>query len=686
MRYIFFVLFLICGHLFAQPKKTTDWQMSYSVAQAEVGEVIEVVFSVSIDKAWYLYSSDFDPECGPKVTTFNFLPHPSYELVGKIYPAQKPKKKFDDVFGCDYTYFMEKAEFRQKIKIKDKNLEVKGNVDFQTCTVQDGMCIPFDYEFPFGKIPKITIASGAEKKNELESSQPDPVAQIEPQPEEQATQAAVSSSRVDYDKKSKEKESLWAFMILAFVSGIAAIFTPCVFPMVPLTVSFFSKKNKIHALVYSLSIVGIYSLIGAILAPVMGPSAAYVLSTHWLPNLLFFTIFLLFALSFFGMFDIVLPSSLVNAMDKNSEKGGFLGTFFMAFTLVLVSFSCTGPIVGSILIASAGGEVLKPVVGMFSFSAAFALPFGLFAFFPSLILDNKGRSKVKSGGWLNSVKVTLGFVELALAFKFLSMIDLIYHFGILDRDVNVAIWMAISLFLGLYYLGKIQLPHDSPVTHISVPRMLLALLCFSFFMYLLPGMFGAPLNSLSGILPPTTTHSFDLAHVVRQNSGGGAGESELTEEPLYGDKLHFPHGLKGYFDYEQAMRVAKKLNKPVFVDFTGHSCANCRKMEDAVWPKPEVLKRLKNDYVLLALYADESSLKPESTWYTSRVDGRMKRTIGQQNLDFQIEKFSENAQPLYVLLDHDGSLLQSPRAFDTDVSAYVQFLDAGLQEFKNRRK
>ncbi len=669
----------------------SKWAMEFSERKVPVGQIVDLIFTVKIDKNWYLYSNDFSADCGPIVASFTFFPHPSYELIGQTLPI-KPKKKVDEVFGCEVSYFLEKAEFRQKIKILSQDFKISGLIRGQICSEVDGKCVNIDdLEFPAkGQKPDIEIVA-------LEKGGLEVIAQNKQNQEVKTASSDTlrsdsmpkpTTSRKEYSIRTESKdESLLGFMVVAFLSGLAAIFTPCVFPMIPLTVSFFSKKQKIHAFIYSVSIIAVYSLTGAVLAPLMGPGAAYVLSTHWLPNLLFFLIFLAFALSFFGMFDIVLPSGLVNAMDKNAEKGGFLGTFFMAFTLVLVSFSCTGPIVGSILIASAGGETVKPIAGMFAFSSAFALPFGLFAFFPGLILDNKGRSKIKSGSWLNSVKVTLGFIELALAFKFLSVIDLIYHLGILNRDVNIAIWMAIALFMGLYYLGKIRLPHDSEVTHVPVLSMLLALICFAFFFYLLPGMFGAPLNALSGILPPSTTHSFDFKTIVRENSDSQndiSSSNQLDEVPLYGDRLKFAHGIKGYFDYEQGMRVAKKLRKPVFIDFTGHSCANCRKMEDLVWSDPEVLKRLKNDYVMIALYADENLVKPESQWYVSRVDGRMKRTVGQQNLDFQIEKFNENAQPLYVLLDNDGTLLQNPRAFDTNVQEYIKFLDAGLAEYKKR--
>jgi thiol:disulfide interchange protein DsbD len=348
----------------------------------------------------------------------------------------------------------------------------------------------------------------------------------------------------------------------------------------------------------------------------------------------------------------------------------------MAFTLVLVSFSCTGPIVGSILISSAGGELVKPVLGMFSFGLAFAIPFTLFAIFPEWM-----QRLPKSGGWLNSVKVVLGFLELALAFKFLSIADLVYHWGILDRDIFLAIWIVIFSALGLYLLGKIRLPHDSKVEHIGVPRLLLALLTFAFVVHMIPGLWGAPLKILSGYLPPITTQQFKI-------DGGIATDdtpSTSTELIKYGDRLKIPHGIQGYFDYEQALEVAKREGKPLLIDFTGHGCVNCRKMEENVWVDPQVLKRLKEDFVMVALYIDERLELPESEWYTSSYDGKVKKTLGKQNADFQITRFNNNAQPYYVILDHNEQLLAKPRGYNTDIGAFVEFLDGAKKEFELRK-
>ncbi|MDP4205025.1 MAG: thioredoxin family protein, partial [Bacteroidota bacterium] len=455
-------------------------------------------------------------------------------------------------------------------------------------------------------------------------------------------------------------------------------------------VSFFIHTGKtkaqaiLHALIYGISIIAIYTVIGTIVAVSFGPDAANFLSTHWLPNILFFLVFMIFAFSFFGMFEIVLPGWVVNKADKQSDKGGFIGAFFMALTLVLVSFSCTGPIVGSILVESAGGQVLKPIVGMFGFAVAFALPFTLFALFPSWL-----KNLPKSGGWLNAVKVVLGFLELALGLKFLSIADQTYHWRILDREVYLAFWIVIFFLLGLYLLGKLKFAHDSETKHISVPRLMLAIITFTFVVYLVPGMFGAPLKAIAGYLPPQTTHDFDLHQIIRdeiqinadgiQNGAGG-----LAEKPKYGEFLHLPHGLHGFFDYEQGLAYAKQQNKPVFIDFTGHGCVNCREMEARVWSDPRVLKMLKNDFVVIALYVDDKTELPEKEWVKSTYDGKIKKTLGKKYADFQTSRFGVNSQPYYVLLDYDQSQLVPAKTYDLNPDNFIDFLNKGLEAFKRK--
>ncbi|MFC3416640.1 protein-disulfide reductase DsbD family protein [Algoriphagus hitonicola] len=490
------------------------------------------------------------------------------------------------------------------------------------------------------------------------------------------------AARTDFEPDGESDVSLWGFMVLAFLAGLAALLTPCVFPMIPMTVSFFTGRAKSkssgirQAFIYGFSIIGIYTIAGTAVAAIQGPEFANWLATHWLPNLFFFGIFIFFALAFLGLFEITLPSGLVNKVDAKAEKGGLTGIFFMAFTLVLVSFSCTGPIVGSILISSAGGELIKPVLGMFSFSLAFAIPFTLFAIFPEWM-----NRLPKSGGWLNSVKVVLGFLELALAFKFLSIADLVYHWGILNRDIFLIIWIVIFGALGLYLLGKIRLPHDSKLEYIGVPRLLLALFTFMFVVYMIPGLWGAPLKYLSGYLPPMSTQQFKMGAISTTGESG----SYILDEPVkYADILEIPHGIKGYFDYEQALRAAKEADKPLLLDFTGHGCVNCRKMEENVWVDPEVLSRLKEDFVMVALYIDERLELPEEEWYTSEYDGKVKKTMGKQNADFQITRFQNNAQPYYVILDHNEELVAKPRAYDTDIQAFVEYLDGAKAEFEKR--
>ena len=446
------------------------------------------------------------------------------------------------------------------------------------------------------------------------------------------------------------------------------------------------RKSLFEALFFGGSIIAIYTIIGTLVAVLFGTGVANFMSTHWIPNVLFFLIFLFFAAWFFGMFEITLPNWMISKSDQQVDKGGFGGPFFMAFTLVLVSFSCTGPIVGTILVESAGGALLEPIIGMLGFSVAFALPFTLFAIFPSWL-----SNLPKSGGWLNSVKVVLGFIELALGLKFLSVADQTYHWGILDREVYLALWIVIFALLGFYLLGKLRFKLDSPSTHTSVPRLLLAIISFSFVVYMFPGMFGAPLKALSGYLPPMTTHDFDLNELVRNNApttaltSNAEEPSSICEKPKYADQLHLPHGLEGYFDYEQGLACAVKQNKPVFIDFTGHGCVNCRQMEDRVWGDPRVLKRLREDFVVIALYVDDKKIKlPEEEWVVSEYDGKVKKTLGRKYQDFQITRFNQNSQPLYVLLDTDGNELVPPRAYNLDVEGFIAFLDSGIQAFNSK--
>ena len=490
-----------------------------------------------------------------------------------------------------------------------------------------------------------------------------------------------------------QESSIWNIFFICLVTGLLAVLTPCVFPLVPVTVSFFLKRSKSrtegirNAVWYSLSIILIYTIPTLLLTLAFGDKALYTLSTHPVTNLLFFAIFILFAISFFGAFEIGLPNSWANKADEKAGKGGFSGIFFMALTLVIVSFSCTGPIVGTLLgQTSTKGVSLAPVLGMLGFGIGLALPFSLFAFFPSML-----QSLPKSGGWLNTVKVTFGFIELALAMKFLSNVDLAYHWRLLDREIFLVIWIVNFILLGFYLLGKLKFSHDSDLPYISVPRLFFAMMAFCFSLYLVPGLWGAPLKGIGGWLPHTSTQDFDL-HQLKyqlqdlQKQGVGASPSgtnkSAAKPPVkYTDKLHVPLGLTAYFDLDEGMAAAKALNKPVMLDFTGHSCANCRKMEAEVWDDPEVLRRMKEDFVLVSLYVDEpTDLSPKEQYTNAK--GEKITTLGQKNLDYEVTKFGFNAQPLYMFLDLNGNLLSDVKyGYDSNKEKFINHLQTVKEAF-----
>jgi thiol:disulfide interchange protein len=690
----FVLIVLAFGNSFGQLIKPPVWSYSYSKEEVKVGEEVELIFSARIPINWYIYGNDFDPNLGPGPTIITLVEDPSFLLVGGV-EMSKPKRKYDDIFEMDISYFEGLGEFRQKIKVLNTRLNISGEIDYQMCTDIDGRCVPFDHEFTFtAPISIILPASSSVSENQTETIVEDSTVIADSLTVEEGTEASTfSTSPEQLSREDRERGflatrdvndaySLLAFMIISFLAGLAALLTPCVFPMIPLTVSFFTGKSKTRkqaigqALFYGFSIIAIYTLAGTIVSRVNGPEFANFLSTHWVPNVAFFLIFIFFALAFLGMFEITLPSGFVNKIDKQADKGGLYGTFFMAFTLVLVSFSCTGPIVGSILVESAGGMVLKPILGMFAFSLAFAIPFTLFAIFPEWM-----NNLPKSGGWLNTVKVFLGFLELALAFKFLSIADLAYHWNLLDRNLFLVIWISVFLGLAFYLFGMFRMPGDSKSEHISVPRLLLALTTLGFVIYMLPGLWGAPLRGLSGFLPPMKSGMYSF-------NGGGVTAAASDEEfpcgvkPRFSDLLEIPHGIAGYFDYNEAIACAKAQNKPLFIDFTGHGCVNCREMEAKVWSDPEVLRRLKNDFVVLALYVDDKTELPESEWYTSSYDSKVKKTIGRQNADFQITRFNNNAQPYYIILGKNEEMLIAPKAYDLSIPGFVQFLDEAKAVFE----
>jgi thiol:disulfide interchange protein DsbD len=701
------LLMMLMPTLFAvgQIINPTHWSFSVSKNNLKAGDVAELIFKVKLDATWHLYSNDFDPNLGPKVAVFKFTPSKDYKLIGDVKPIGAVEE-YDEIFEGKVRLFHHHAEFRQKVKILAP-CSISGSYETQSCSEKIGKCVDQEGDFSFG--PFEVSAGGTESRNipdkavssetspvtsETTSSSDTGISKADSQQVQNANaEEAVSSGNNKTASESGKaapppisEESLWAFFLAAFLSGMVALLTPCVFPMIPMTVTFFTRQSKSRsegigkAGLYGLSIIFLYVLIGTAVSRINGPEFANFVSTHWAPNVFFFLVFLLFGLSFLGLFEIVLPSSLVNIADRQSDKGGIYGIFFMAFTIVLVSFSCTGPIVGSILVESAGGAVLKPIIGMLGYSLAFALPFTLFAIFPQWL-----SSLPKSGGWLNSVKVVLGFLELAFALKFLSIADLAYHWRILDREVYLAAWIVIFALMGFYLLGKIRLPHDSAMEKIPVIRLALAIVVFSFVVYMIPGMWGAPLRALSGYLPPESTQDFRF-QTGSADAGNSAPEEGLCDVPRHADILHLPHEIQGYFDLKQALACAKEKNKPVFIDFTGHGCVNCREMEANVWSQPEVLKRLKEDFVVTALYVDDKTELPQSEWYVSPYDQKEKKTIGKQNADLQVRDYQSNSQPMYVLLAPDGSLLTPPRSYDLDVEGFVKFLDSGKENLRSKVK
>jgi thiol:disulfide interchange protein DsbD len=712
------VLFFLHFSANAQIEEHAHW--TFSSEKGSNGEVT-LIFDVDIDEGWHLYSP-YNPPGGSLPLTIEYNDNSGFEKIGNIIEIPKPTVVYDDIFMKDEYFFEHHATFKQKIKVlSSKDFKITGTIEGQTC-LADGRCVSFSKDFSFDikgvkqqnsnntqvtdnqqivsddgtssdinednevnvDTPAIDTSSDAKTVLLDSNSKDTSVQKISYEP---TGYTPILVNNNEYESSGK-KRSLLGFFLISFLLGLAALLTPCVFPMVPMTISFFikgkdSKRGKLNASLYGLSIVAIYTLpiaIIIIIAQLFGAGDsisgdfANFLSTHWLPNILFFLIFMIFAASFFGAFEITLPHKFVNKMSSKSGQGGFLGIFFMAFTLVLVSFSCTGPIVGAVLVESTqGGLIIKPLIGMLGFSMGVALPFTLFAFFPSILQDLP-----KSGGWLNSVKVVLGFIELALGLKFLSIVDLTYHWHLLNREIYLALWIVIFAMMGFYLLGKMKFAHDSDIKHISIFRLAMAILTFSFVVYMVPGMFGAPLKELSGYLPPKHTQAFDIERYTQGNTS-----ANLCEKPLYADQLELPHGLQGYFDVYQALNCAKELKKPIFIDFTGHGCVNCRKMEEYVWADPRVLRILSEDFVIVSLYVDDKSIEvPESRWFESLADGKMKTSLGKQNADIEIYNFKKNAQPLYVLIDYEGNMLAVPHEYNPDVDEFVKFLEEGKKQFK----
>ena len=642
-----FLLMLLCIVPMATMAQENTVKWSHSVAESGDGGYT-VQMKAQMADGWHIY--DLGPYEFITATSLKFEPSEGVKAVGDMRVLSKAIRHMDDIFGIEIGYFEKEALFEQDFEGEG---DVKVAIEYMACN--DTNCTPPTEEEVIVTLGKATDTPKAEVK-------------------------AV--------KDAAGEGSLWSLIIEAILWGFAALLTPCVFPMVPMTVSFFMKnsgsaaRGRINASLYGLFIIALYTLPIAILiiiTRVVGGDAVTAdifnwLATHWLPNILFFVVFMIFAASFFGAFEITMPSALVNKSDAKSDKGGIGGIFFMALTLVLVSFSCTGPIVGSVLIKSTSGEVWSPIITMLAFSTAFALPFTLFAFFPSLL-----QKLPKSGGWLNSVKVVLGFIEVALGFKFLSVADQVYHWNLLDREVYLAIWIVVFSLLGLYLLGKIKFAHDSEVKHLSVGRLALAIGVFTFVVYMIPGMWGAPLKALSGYLPPLSSQDFVIEKYA-PTATSNSGEVDINNAK-YSDVLHLPHGLKGFFDMKEAEAYAAKVGKPIFIDFTGHGCVNCREMEARVWADPAVQQILRDKYVVVALYTDDKMPLPESEWVTTDT-GKVLKTLGKVNANYALTRFGVNAQPYYVLQGKDGKILGEPRGYDLSVDGFIDFLEKGLEEYK----
>ena len=643
----------------------------------------ELVFTAKLDAGWHLYSQYTDPN-GPIALEFTFNESNDYQRIGKV-QEPKPHEEMDNIFGCIVKSFSGTVSFRQKIKrISDKDFTVKGTVSYQLCN--DGSCIaPDDHDFSFkvsGALPEdlfATVESIALEDEEIDTTET---------PEESET--IVSGTPQEAPAKEKKGQNLLVIFLLAIGGGILTMFTPCVFPMIPMTVNFFmhnsedTHKNRRQAWMFGFSIVFLFAVLGAILALIFGPEALYFIGTHWIPNLLFFIIFFIFALSFFGLFEITMPEKWINGSDAQAEKGGWLAPFFLALTTVLVSFSCTGPILGAALVGltTSSTDRWVSLVTMLGFGIGFAAPFTLLAMFPQVV------NNMKSGSWLNTVKVSFAFLELAFGLKFLQMADQYCNWGLLPRDIYLALWIVIFGMLGFYLLGKLRFKGDDEVKEISTLRLFVAIADLAFVVWMIPGLWGAPLKGLSGFLPPMGGQEFNIEKIVAENtpaiSAGTVQVGKLPADRKYADKLEVPLGFEAFFDLDEAKAYARQQGKPVFIDFTGKTCANCREMEHYVWSDPEVKRLLNDEFVMVSLYADENTIAlPEEEWITDDK-GRVLKTLGRKNLNYQKTAFNMNAQPYYVIVDADGNVLTAENyKYDRDVNKFINWLNEGL---KNHNK
>ena len=670
----------IMGVASAQQLDPVKWK--YSVKETSATEA-ELVFTAQLDAGWHLYSQYTSPD-GPLAIEFTFEESKDYERVGKVMEP-KPHEEMDDIFNCIVKSFSGKVVFRQKVKrISDKDFTVKGTVAYQLCN--DGSCIaPEDHDFSF-KVPgaKPEEAPVAESVEDADEQPADSAVTAESE-----QQAIAGAEPGQEDEPENKHQSLLMVFLLALGGGVLTMFTPCVFPMIPMTVNFFvrgaenKRKGRRQAWFFGFSIVFLFAVLGAILAAFLGPESLYILGTHWIPNLIFFIIFFVFALSFFGLFEIKMPEKWINSSDEQADKGGLLAPFFIALTTVLVSFSCTGPILGAALVGltTSSTDRWVSLVTMLGFGIGFAAPFTLLAMFPQALKN------MKSGSWLNTVKIVFAFLELAFGLKFLQQADLYCNWGLLPRDTYLALWIVIFGMLGFYLLGKLRFKGDDEVKEIGTLRLFLAIADLAFVVYMIPGMWGAPLKGISGFLPPMESQSFNIEKIVAENtpaiSVGTVQVGKLPADRKYVDKLHVPLGFEAFFDLDEAKAYARQQGKPVFIDFTGKTCANCREMEHYVWSDSEVKRLLNEEFVMVSLYADENTIElPEEEWV---VDGKGKtlKTLGRKNLNFQKTEYNMNAQPYYVIVDADGKVLTKENyKYDRDVQKFIGWLNEGINNYK----
>ena len=683
MKKLIATLWLACLVCFVQAQILTPVTWKIHLDDTGASEK-SIVFTATADKGWHLYDMNL-PEGGPISTSFTFETLTGAELIGSPTASVAPTTVYDEQFAMNLRWYPGTVSFTQKFKVTDAaKFKMEGQIEFMACN--DETCLPpdqIDFSYTKRDIRMDGAATGtAEETVEPEPSTEEPTEApatpatdtpaVGDQPKSQASHApavltdapalwtpVIDQLKAFGDATVAAADTSWLFIFFAgFLGGFIALLTPCVWPMIPMTVSFFLKRTKDRkkairdAVTYGLSIIVIYLVMGLLITGLFGASALNNLSTNAIFNIIFFLLLVVFAVSFFGAFELVLPASWTNKMDAKADSTtGFLSIFFMSFTLVLVSFSCTGPIIGTLLVQAASmGTAVGPAIGMFGFALALSIPFSLFAIFPNLL-----QNMPKSGGWLNSVKVVLGFLELALALKFLSVADLAYGWRLLDRETFIVLWIVIFCMLGAYLLGKIKFSHDSEVKYVSVPRLFMSIISFAFALYMVPGLWGAPLKAISAFAPPLYTQDFNL----------------------YESEVH-----AAFDDYEAGMAYAKKVGKPVMIDFSGYGCVNCRKMEASVWTDPKVKQMLEQDYVLITLIVDDKTNLPAPIEIQENGKVRKLKTVGDKWSYLQRSKFGANAQPFYILLDGEGMPLAPSYAFDEDVSKYIQFLQDGLKQFQ----